>query len=501
MRTVLIGAHDAAGGAAIAARRLHAGLRALGQDSLMLVGQKDGPDPHVLVVAPPDPSWSRREAAARRIERWVYGRNRSGISNTRFTLPYPGRDVSRAAAVVASDVVNLHWVGSFLSPENVAALLATGKPVVWTLHDQNPFSGGCHYSAGCLGYERDCRDCPQLRDRSQQLPALVLAAKKRLWRGGMTVVAPSRWLAACARNSALFSGLRVEVIANSLDHQAFRPRDREAVRAELGLRNDCLYLLFSSYARREKRKGFAQLAQALRHCLKQERFAALARGGGVAVLALGPCDAGPAELGIPLHPLGRVTDEARLAQAYAAADLLVIPSEEDNLPNILLEALACATPAVGFAVGGLPDVIADGVNGRLAAPGDAAALGEAILSLAFDNARRRYMGENGRRLIERDFRLQDQARSYLGLFQELRTAPGRLSSAPPPARAAEAIDLNAMFPAFLTPRRRLADAALSAAARGWRGAAKLYGLLRDSGLRGTLRFLWRRLAGRKKVSP
>jgi len=505
MKITLLSTFDRLGGASIAALRLQRGLRSLGQDSWMLVKQKSSLDPHVRQMDLAGKKRSRHEDAWRRIEEQVYEANRTGLSNTRFSLPYPGYDVSGTKIVREADIVNLHWVALFQSVESVSALLASGKPVVWTLHDQNPFSGGCHYSAGCSGYMGDCRDCPQLRDPSLQLPAMVLEAKKKFWLGNLTVVTPSRWLADCARRSSLFGKFRVEVIANSLEHEIYRPHDKGAARRALGLRPDCLYLLFSSYTSREKRKGFAHMILALQHCLRQERFRALANANGTAILLLGPCDVELKNLGIPLHPLGMIMDDERLALANEAADVMVIPSEEENLPNVMLEALACGTPVAGFAVGGMPDVVEDGVNGVLAAPGDAAALGEAILSLAFDDERRRRLGENGRRLIERNFKLSDQARNYLGLFEDLRASakPQRVPDADRGGTAVNAVAINlaALVPDLFRghrrrPRRTERRAALKKAFSRGGAWAKLVFLLRNSGFRYTCRFVWERLTAR-----
>jgi len=419
MKIVLLSTSDRTGGASIAALRLHKGLRSLGQDSWMLVKDKSGQDPHVTQLDLTGSDIHKEEDIFRLIGQRVIAENRTAISNTGFSLPYPGYDVSHTNVVQAADVVNLHWIALFQSVESVAALLDSGKPVVWTLHDQNPFSGGCHFSAGCLGYRGDCRDCPQLRQNALQLPAKILEAKKKYWRRQVTIVAPSRWLADCARQSALFGKCRIEVIANSLDHEIYRPIDKVFAKKALGLKPERLYLLFSAFTKHEKRKGFSLLIRALQYCLRQDRFRGLAAAKGIAVLTLGPHETGLEGLGIPLHPLGMVADDHRIARIYAAADMLVLPSLEENLPNVMLEAMACGTPVVGFAIGGMPDVIENGVTGMMATPGSPEDLAEAVLRLAFDSHLRIQQGQYGRRLIESHYKLSDQSQNYLKLYEEL----------------------------------------------------------------------------------
>lgn len=435
MKITLLSTFERLGGASIAASRLQEGLRLAGHDSWMLVKSKTGASPYVRQLDLSNRKIQRREQAFRLIEQYLYDSNRTELSNTRFSLPYPGYDLSRAGLIRSAEVVNLHWVALFQSVESVAALLVAGRPVVWTLHDQHPFTGGCHYTAGCAGYRQDCLDCPQLRYHFTQLPAKILEAKKRAWQQNLTIVTPSRWLAGCARHSSLFGKFRVEVIPNSIDHEIYRPVEKIPAKTKLGLNPDCLHLLFNSYTGQEKRKGFLHLRAALQYCLRQERFRALADRGGVAILVLGPVETGSEGARIDFRPLGMVEGDGELASIYAAADLVVLPSEEENLPNVMLESMACGTPVVSFAAGGMPDVIEDGKNGLLAPVLNADRLGEAILRLVFEPDLRAGMGLRARQTMVADYKLADQSRRYLELFKEL-TAARRPVLDPVPAAAA-----------------------------------------------------------------
>jgi glycosyltransferase involved in cell wall biosynthesis len=419
MKIALFSTFDRRGGAALAALRLHKGLRLLEQESWMLVKEKSGQDFYVRPMDLPARKIRKEEAVFRLIEQQVFSEKRTALSNTRFSLPYPGYDLSKTDVVKLTDIVNLHWVALYQSIESVAALLESGKPVVWTLHDMNPFSGGCHYSAGCLGYRRDCLDCPQLGENPLQLPAKILQVKRKLWRRNLTIVTPSRWLAECARQSSVFRDFRVEVIPNSLETDVFFPRDKSAAKEALGLDRKQLVLLFSTYSDKEKRKGFKELVRALQRCLKNTRFRELAAKGAIQILNLGPAQDKIAEQDFAVRDLGVINGMDKVAAIYAAADIFVMPSLEENLANAMLEALACATPVLGFDVGGTPDMIQNGVTGFLVPVSDSDKFAERLLELVFNQPLREQMGENGRRLIESKFKLQDQAVNYLELFRDL----------------------------------------------------------------------------------
>ena len=249
------------------------------------------------------------------------------------------------------------------------------------------------------------------------LPAAVLRDKVEfLTAANLTVVAPSLWIAGQARESALFRSCpRIEVIPNGIDTQVFRPRPQREARAALGVPVEGNYLLCGANHGEEKRKGFDLLTRVLREAVHDPRFLR----AGARVLWVGEPPAALACSDLPLTRLGRVAEEERMALAYAAADLFVLPSLEDNLPNMLLEALSSATPVVAFAVGGIPEVVRDGVNGRLVPVGDEREMAEAVLSLVADPQLRRTLGEHGRALVCEKYTSSVQATRHLELYRSL----------------------------------------------------------------------------------
>jgi glycosyltransferase involved in cell wall biosynthesis len=362
--------------------------------------------------------------------------HRTPVSNTMFSLAYPGVDVSIIPHVYEADIINLHWVALFFqSPTTLRKLLDLGRPVVWTLHDQWAFSGGCHFSAGCRGYEDTCGCCPQLSDDLFGLPESVLRDKAELLRGApLTVVTPSAWLGGAARRSRLFRDVRIEVIPYSLETDVFAPQDKRRAKQQLGINWDTRTLLFGAEDGREKRKGYQELLEAVRSCGSDSRFSSLLTKGRIKLLAFGHLGDALHETGLPIHPLGYLHNDADLACVYAAADVFVLPSLEDNLPNTMLEAMSCGTPVVAFRTGGVPDVISHGVTGMLAPLGDTRALGEAILTVVLDGGITQRMSAACRRVIEEGYRLEVQAKRYLDLFEDLCAVRGR-SERPEPLRS------------------------------------------------------------------
>ena len=403
----LIVSHNLDGGAGGAAYRLHQGLRAQGVDSRLLV-QFDSRGTEGIHTVPRDPV-SRRLAWRRglldRMPVRVYPDRERPHSLWPLWLPDPL--VLRRVRELDPAVVNLHWVlDGFVSVEMVPRL---GRPLVWTMHDMWPFTGGCDYSLGCERFTRACGACPVAGSESpRDLSRWIWRRKRRSWSGlDLTAVAPSRWLAACARRSSLFRNRRVEVIPYGVDTTTFKPIDRAAARALLGLPADRRLVMFGAHDD-TPRKGFRELAAALR---------ALAREDDVEALVVGPRTlAERADLAVPLHARGPFRDEVSMAAAYSAADALVLPSRWDNLPLVGLEALACGTPVVGFAGdSGIPDLVDHRVNGYLADAQDAEDLAHGIRWVVGRQALRTAAREKA----EREYTLELCARRYERLFEDV----------------------------------------------------------------------------------
>lgn len=444
MKVFHINTYDQMGGAARAAYRLHTGLLGMRVESRMLVRWKHSREETIRCADPGErpPRLQKDFSLIEAVQEHYIRRSRTPVSNTLFSFPYPGIDISVDPEIQGANIANLHWVADFLSSVTLGRLFRSGKPIVWTLHDQEAFSGGCHYSAGCKGYENGCRDCPQLQDDPLGLPAAVLKDKQGLFEGAdLTIVTPSRWMAECARRSLLFGGRRIEVIPNGLETNVFKPSYRPKAKERIGLNPDTRTILFGAEYGTEKRKGFAELMRVLSACRRDPDFEAWTREERICLLCFGYPAAEWEQAGLKVMSLGYLSSQEAVRNAYVAADVFVQSSLEDNLPNTMIEAMSCGTPVVAFAVGGMPDVIRSGENGILLPPGDINGMAIALVEMLSDVEKRAHLGRNARRCIIEHFSLHLQAGRYLTLYESLLKDRNRqkrpLKDAPAPRDGAD----------------------------------------------------------------
>ncbi len=383
MRVVHLNTSDF-GGAAMAAIQLHLALLDSGVDSDLLTLNKTRNDiPRHTVVEPFQLGTSEtidklRYKSRRLLERTGLVDDRSTGPGNRnlqgrppgfeiFTLPYSFFDVLEHPLVKAADVIHLHWV-SYGMIDFDRFFGKCGKRIVWTLHDMNPFTGGCHHADDCTGYRRACENCPQLCDPHQAHTywSCKQRALTRFPADRLQLVAPSRWLADRAEASTIMQGRSCWVIPNGFDVAHFRNRDRAAARVQLGIPSDRKVILFNALDVNNPRKGMQFLLPGLKR-MHEQNVLLLSVGGG----------SGSFPEGIPVHDAGYITSMEQLALHYSAADLFVLPSMAENLPNTISESLLCGTPVVAFNVGGIPVQVHAG-NGMLVEQHTSAALEAAI---------------------------------------------------------------------------------------------------------------------------
>ena len=412
MKALLLNFSDDKGGAARAAYNLHQGLRSIGVVSRMLVGIKRGHDPQVLG---PTTTSAKAIGYARPIldslPLHLYSKRDSPL----FSLQWLPEAVSTDVRMLAPDIINVHWIcKGFMQIETLAKLTA---PLVWTMHDVWPNTGGCHILNNCERYHRNCGACPQLgSSRERDLSRWVCRRKQRAWHDlDLTLVAPSAWLAECTRQSGLFRDSRIEVIPHGLDMQRFKPIDRRLARKWLNLPLDKKLVLFGSASGTSKlHKGFHLLTAALQH------LSAAGWGEQMELVIFGPAsDQDSASLGFRSHYLGRLSDDAALALLYAAADVTVIPSLQESFGMVAIESLACGTPAVCFATTGLRDAILHEQDGYLARPFATEDLAKGIAWILEDDERHKRLGDAARSRAKREFGQELQASRYVSLFSEI----------------------------------------------------------------------------------
>ena len=322
-------------------------------------------------------------------------------SDLRFQLPH-------------SDAINLHWIAGFIDYSDFLSKVPHQTPIVWTLHDMNPFTGGCHYDQGCGKFAARCGACPQLgskedSDLSRHIWQRKREALAKIPSGRLQIVADSNWLASEARRSSLFGKVPITAIHYGLDIDDFAPRDRLFARAALGIPADAKVALFVADSLDERRKGFATLVNALTDLPRGSEPFLLSVGSGKPVLS-GRFS--------HLH-LGRVSGDRFLSLVYSAADVFVIPSLQEAFGQTALESIACGTPVVGFNVGGIPEVVREGVTGLLASVGDPRALQDAILNMLSNPSLRTKLASNCRKVAVEEYALAVQAKRYVELYTTL----------------------------------------------------------------------------------
>lgn len=420
-----------------AAYRLHAGLRRLGVDSSMLVaeGRGDAHDPTISLFHAPRalPNRLRRRLVRTRIARAAarYQSTRPAEAGYFFDDRSPhGGDL--LPQIPPCDVIHLHTMIGLVDFGAFFRAVPARTPVVRTLHDMSFFTGGCHQDWGCGKFRTQCGACPQLGshdadDLSRQIWRRKYAALSAIPPNRFHLVTPSQWMAGMAKASPLLRDFPVTVIPLALDSATFRPRDRACARDVLEIPADAgvVLVVASPIARTEK--GFALLAQALN---------AIARPSNVFLVSVGRGEP-PGRVDVPHRHLGYVESEAFLSLVYSAADVVVLPSIQDTFPQAGIEALACGVPLVGFAVGGIPEIVRPGVTGTLVPPRDVAGLGAAIVALLQDPAWRARLAANCRRIAADEYALDIQARRHASLYEQMLARAGETSTA---GRRAEPIE-------------------------------------------------------------
>ncbi|MCC5845883.1 MAG: glycosyltransferase [Verrucomicrobia bacterium] len=413
MKILIVNSFDRDGGAARSARRLHHGLRRIGVESNMLVQTQTGDDAHTLLAD---------DFLHRHLE------PRLPLLDALPLALYPKRDVSHWANAwfptslnrhiqdINPDIIHLHWICRGLV--SLADLRRWNRPVVWTLHDPWPFTGGCHYPPlGCTRFRDACGNCPALGStREHDLSRLNWSRKKRLWKDlNLHVIGPSRWLTEQAQSSSLFRDVPCQALPNGIDTALYAPGDRAAARAHFKLPPDKpLILVVAMNTSSDKNKGGALALEAL-------RLAAEQLGPDAAELVIAGESDGPDKPKTTwrTHRMGVITEEADMARLYQAADLQLIPSYQENLCNAIMEASACALPCVAFRTGGNGDMILHRQNGWLAEPFEPAGLTEGILHLLQHPEQRQAWGRAAREHILHFSELESIARRHRDLYQSI----------------------------------------------------------------------------------
>lgn len=382
----------------------------------MFVAGRESADTSAIHLYEPDHSFlprlgrlARREYLRR--QQSAYPDRPEGVEHFRDDRSIYGSDVLEQ--IPHADILNLHWIAEFIDYRKFLPVAVNAAPVVWTLHDMNPFTGGCHYDLGCGRYKQSCGSCPQLgSNQENDLSRQIWKRKEETFRqinpDRVRIVAGSQWLANAARSSSLFSRFHITTIHCGLDPDVFCPRESGDLRAALQIPKSAFVVLFAADQIGNQRKGLSLLLQALKGLPKDRQIYLLSAGGGSQI-----------EAPFPHIHLGKFSSDQMLSLFYSVGDCFVIPSIQEVFGLTALEAMACGTPVIGFDTGGIPDMVRPGKTGLLAPTGDVATLTAQIAWMLDHPAERRLMGLQAREMVEKEFTSAIQARRYTSLYEEL----------------------------------------------------------------------------------
>lgn len=410
LKILIVNTSDISGGAARAAYRLLDSLTKIGIQAEMLVQKKESDDHRVIKTS------GRIEKALDmirpffdRLHLYTYGKRKGSIFSPSWV---PSLKMVKTINQSDADIVHLHWVnGGMIRIEDLKRI---NKPIVWTLHDMWPFTGGCHYDEDCGQYEKHCTGCPVLgTSKIKDLSFRVFKRKIKTYEkmNQLTIVGLSDWLAKCAANSRLFKEKQLVRLPNPIDTEIFKPIKKEWARYLLNIPQQSKIVLYGAMsATSEPRKGYQPLMEALSQ-IDTENLQLVVFGASKP-----QNDATP--ISINQYYLGRIHDNLSLQIAYSAADVMVVPSLQENLSNTIMESLSCGTPVVGFRIGGNPDMIEHQKNGYLAEPFCTEDLAKGI-EWVLNHSNPNILSQNAREKVINCFEMTKVAKRYQALYKEI----------------------------------------------------------------------------------
>ena len=404
MRVLIVNTSERTGGAAVAANRLMIALNNHGVKAKMLVRDKES-DSLTVVGLPKSPMFRWHFLWERLV---VFFRCHFSLKHLfEIDLANTGSDITKLREFQEADVIHLHWINQgMLSLKGIRKILQSGKPVVWTMHDIWPATAVCHLTLDCRQFVNKCSRCRLLPNGSKLTDQIW---KKKQWMladASIYYVACSRWLESEAKASALLKGHKVTSIPNPIDTHIYNRCNKQEARQRLGLPADKRLILFVSQRVTNRNKGMDYLVEACRQ-LDVPNAGLVILGGHAEDITTQ----------LPTFPLGYVNDEHRIIDVYNAADVFVLPSLSENLPNTIMEAMACGVPCVAFRVGGIPEEIDHRQNGYVAEYRNAEDLARGIRWILTE-ADYGELSKNAVHKVAQNYSQQSVALKYLDVYQQ-----------------------------------------------------------------------------------
>jgi len=415
MKIVHLSTYTAEGGAGIATLRIHKKLLEKGIHSDLLVYRSsDRSLPNVTEVKKGF-FYRVRESLFYRLDNFLFKKKiRPGSQQFSFNR-FQRVNVYDHPLIKQADIVCLYWVAAnFLTPEQIGKI---NKPIIWRLSDKWAFTGGCHYSGDCKRYEEHCGNCPQLiTNKKKDFTWFGLKRKYEAWKDvNITVVAPSGWIADAAGKSTILKNKAIVRVATGVDHISFKPINKIHAREALNIPPSSKVILFGANNALESTYKGGIFFRKMIEQLADKDYIFLLFGSDK--------NQHRDDVYKNVRFLGVLRGENDLCRAYNAADIFICPSIEDNLPNTVLESMACGTPCIAFKnSGGVVDAIDDKENGYLAEFKDVDDLISGISWISEANSDGK-ISVKAREKILKEFTLDKQVNSLIELYQSvLRTS-------------------------------------------------------------------------------
>jgi len=420
LKVVHLNTYDGNGGAGRACLRLSDALNASGINSIVIAYYKFGQNPKIDTFS--KSIFAKAKAVFNILAERYLAKIFVKAAKTPFSLQWFGQSIFKHPAIKDADIIHLHWVNhGFLTPKFLAQLDELEKPVVWTFHDSNAFTGGCHVRYSCEHFHKQCGNCPLLKFSSDHdiSHRNWLRKQQAYSKLGFHIVAPSIWMANSVKQSSLLGIRQISTIPNTIEIDVFKPYVKAEAKKILKIPANH-FVIMSGFmpSKNDKHKGTPYLIEALNELAKRPEIP----NELIELIIFGNKD----EKNLPEFPfkttfLGTINKDEHLAKCYAAADAFITPSLEDNLPNTVMESLACATPVIAFKTGGIPDMVKHLQNGYLADYQSATDLADGIEWL-FLHEDRTAVQKEARRTILTEFAPEVIAAKHYILYENLLNA-------------------------------------------------------------------------------
>jgi len=409
MKILIVSTSDIKGGAAKASYRLHKSLLSKNIDSKMLVQSKSSDDYTILTE---ERRWAKYFDKLRPIIAGLQVRFYKHRTKTPFSSSWFGfSSVVDKINEINPDIVHLHWIcGGMIKIEDLAKIKA---PIVWSLHDMWAFTGGCHYDENCNAYKVDCGNCKVLGSKkTNDLSRKVLNRKLKTYSkmNDIIIVGSSKWISECAKNSTLFKKKKIVTLPNCIDSKLFLPIDKKLVRGIFNIPKDKKVILFGAInSLGDLRKGAKELFIAINLIKLKDTVFVISGSSRPQKIP---------KLKYPVYFIPPLEDEVSLPLMYNVADVMIVPSLQENLANSIAESLSCGIPVVAFDIGGNKDMIEHKKNGYLSKAKNSKDMAAGIEWILENNDYSR-LATNARKTILSKFDSSLVSSKYIDLYKKI----------------------------------------------------------------------------------